>query len=163
MCVFYIFSKYEWIFPLKDKKYTTITNAFQNILDNSNHKPNKIWIHKGSESYNRSIKSWFQGKNVMKESRLLLKGLLEPWKIKYIDTDFNFKNAYANKLDDTVNEYNNTHHSTIKMKTDDVKSSAYTSFEVGNNDTGLKIEVGDCVRISKNKNIFIKDYAPNWS
>ena len=28
-----IYSKYAWIFPLKDKKRITITNAFQNILD----------------------------------------------------------------------------------------------------------------------------------
>ena len=95
LCVFDIFSKYACIFLLKDKKYITITKTFQNILDNSNHKPNKIWINKDSESYNRSIKSWFQGKNVMKESRLLLEGLLEPWKIKYIDTDFNFKKCIS--------------------------------------------------------------------
>ena len=33
------------------------------------------------------------------------------------------KNVYINKLDDAVNRYNNTYHSTIKMKTVDVKSS----------------------------------------
>ena len=36
----------------------TITNAFQNILKESSHKPNKIWVDKGSEFYNRSVKSW---------------------------------------------------------------------------------------------------------
>ena len=34
-----------------------ITNAFKNFLDESNHKPNKIWTDKGSEFYNRSMKS----------------------------------------------------------------------------------------------------------
>ena len=37
---------------LKDKKYITITNAFQKILGKSNRKPNKIYPGKGSEFYN---------------------------------------------------------------------------------------------------------------
>ena len=45
---------------MKDKKGITITNAFQIILDESNSKPNKIWLDKGSEFYNRSVKSWLQ-------------------------------------------------------------------------------------------------------
>ena len=51
-----IFSKYAWVVPLKDKKGITITNAFQKILKESNRKPNKIWVDKGSEFYNSSFK-----------------------------------------------------------------------------------------------------------
>ena len=51
-----IFSGYPWVVPLKDKKGITISNAFQKVLDESNRKPNKIWIDKGSEFYNRSMK-----------------------------------------------------------------------------------------------------------
>ena len=58
LCVIDIFSKYAWVIPLKDKKVTTITNAFQKILDESPCKPNKIWVDKGSEFYNRSMKSF---------------------------------------------------------------------------------------------------------
>ena len=43
---------------MKDKKVITITIAFQKILDESNCKPNKLWVDKGSEFNNRSIKSW---------------------------------------------------------------------------------------------------------
>ena len=57
-CAIDIFNEYAWVVPLKDKKGTTITNAFQKILDQSNRKPNKTWVDKGSEFYNRSIKSW---------------------------------------------------------------------------------------------------------
>ena len=46
--------------PLKDKKSITITSAFQKILDKSNWKPNKMWLDKGSEFYNRSMKSWLK-------------------------------------------------------------------------------------------------------
>ena len=56
LCVIDIYSKYTWVIPLKDKKRITITNAFQNILDESNLKPNKIWVYEGSEFYNRLMK-----------------------------------------------------------------------------------------------------------
>ena len=53
LCVIDIYSKYVCVVPLKDKKGITITDAFQK----SNRKPNKIWVDKGSEFYNRSIQS----------------------------------------------------------------------------------------------------------
>ena len=56
LCGIDIFSKYAWVILLKDKRGTTITNAFQKILDESNRKPNKIWVDEGSEFYNRSMK-----------------------------------------------------------------------------------------------------------
>ena len=54
------YSKYAWIILLKDKKGNTITNAFQKILDESNRKPNKMWVDKGSHFYHRLMKSFFQ-------------------------------------------------------------------------------------------------------
>ena len=73
------------------------------------------------------------------------------------------KNVYVDKLDDIVDEYNNTYHTTIKMKPIDVKDNTYinTSKEINNKDP--KFKVGDYVRISKYKNIFAKEYMPNWS
>ena len=46
--------------PSKDKIGITTTNAFQKILDESNRKPNNIWIDKSSEFYNRSMKLWLK-------------------------------------------------------------------------------------------------------
>ena len=46
LCAIDIFSKYVWVIPLKDKKGISISNAFQKILDESKHKPNKIWLDK---------------------------------------------------------------------------------------------------------------------
>ena len=57
LCFIDIFSKYAWIIPLKDKKSISILNAFQKILNESNRKPNKIWVDKGSEFYNNSFKN----------------------------------------------------------------------------------------------------------
>ena len=42
------------------KKCITITNAFQKVLKESNRKPNKICVDKGSKFYNRSMKSWLE-------------------------------------------------------------------------------------------------------
>ena len=56
--MYLIFSKYAWVIPLKDKKGITITNAFQKTLNESKHKPNKIWVDKSSDYYKRSMKSW---------------------------------------------------------------------------------------------------------
>ena len=73
------------------------------------------------------------------------------------------KNVCIDKLDDIVNEYNNTKHTTTKMKPIDVKDNAYIDFGKEVNDNDPKLKVGDHVRISKYKNIFAKDYTPNWS
>ena len=48
-CDIGLFSKYAFVFPLKDKKGITIVDAFQSILDNSKRKPNKIWTYQGHE------------------------------------------------------------------------------------------------------------------
>ena len=56
------------------------------------------------------------------------------------------KNVYINQLADIVNKYNNSYHSTIKMKSVDLKSSTYIDFNQENNKEDPKFEVGDHVR-----------------
>ena len=130
LCVIDIFSKYTWVDPLKDKKGNTISNAFQKILDESNRKPNKIWVNKGSEFYSRSMKSWLQGNNIEtylthNEGKSVVAerfiGTLKNRTYKYITLIS--KNVYINKLDEIVDKYNNTYHRTFKMKPVDVKPS----------------------------------------
>ena len=68
---------------MNDKKNITITNAFQQILKESNKKPSKIWVDKGSEFYNNSFKKWLKDNDIEmylihnEENLLLLKDLLE--------------------------------------------------------------------------------------
>ena len=73
------------------------------------------------------------------------------------------KNVYIDKLDDIVNEYNNTYHRTIKMKSTDAKDNTYINIGKEANDKDPKFKVGDHVRISKYKIFFAKGYTPNWS
>ena len=171
LCVIDIFSKYAWVVPLKDKKGISIVKAFQIILKQSNSsKPNKIWVDKGSEFYNAFFKKWLrdndidmysthnEGKSVVAERFIrTLKSKI----YKYMTSIS--KIVYINILDDMVNEYNNTYHTTIKMKPIDVKDNTYinTSKKINNKDP--KFKVGERVRISKYKNIFAKGHTPNWS
>ena len=73
------------------------------------------------------------------------------------------KNVHIHKLHDIVDEYNNTYHRTIKMKSVDVKDDTYINFKKEVNDRNPKFKIGDHVRIFKCKNIFAKGYTPNWS
>ena len=63
-CAIDIFSKYAWVLPLKNTKGTTITNASKKNLDQSKRKRNKIWVDKGSEFYNRFMKSWLKDNDI---------------------------------------------------------------------------------------------------
>ena len=71
---------------LKDKNGVTIVNAFQNILDNSKRKPNKIWVDEASGLYENYFKKWLKDNKIkciqhtMQENLLLLKDVLEHWK-----------------------------------------------------------------------------------
>ena len=65
---------------------------------------------------------------------------------------------HIDKLDEIVNKYNNTCHSTIKIELTNVKNNTYIDFGKESNDK----EVGDHVMISKYKNIFAKRYTLNW-
>ena len=73
------------------------------------------------------------------------------------------KNVYIDKLDDFVKKYNNTSHTSIKMKPADVKDTTYIDFKKEVNYKDPKFKIGDHVRISKYRNIFAKGYMPNWS
>ena len=117
LCVIDIFSKYAWVAPLKDKKGVSTVDAFQKILDDSNRKPNKIWVDKGSEFYNNSFKKWLkdndiemysihnEGKSVVAEMFIRT---LKTKTYKYMTPVS--KNVNIDKLDNIMGEYNNTYH-----------------------------------------------------
>ena len=61
LCAIDFFSKYSWVISLKDKKGTSIVNAFQKVISKER-KPNKIWVDQCSEFYNQSFKVFFKNK-----------------------------------------------------------------------------------------------------
>ena len=163
-----IFRKYAWVVFLKNKKDVTIVNAFQKILDVSKRKPNKIWDDQGSKFCHNSFKKKLEendkemysthneGKSVVAKRFIrTLKAKI----YKYVTSIS--KNVYIDKLNDIVNEYNNTCRTTVKPV--DVKDNIYINSCKEVNDKDPKFQVGDHVRISKYKNILGKGYTRNWS
>ena len=159
LCVIDTFSKYARVIPLKDNKEVSIVNAFQKILDISQQKPNKILVDKGSEFYNNSFKKWLKDNDIEmysihnEEKSVIAERFISTLKNKiYKYMTSVSKNVYIDKLDDIVDEYNNTYHRTIEMKPIDLKDNRYISFEKEVNDKDPKFKVGDHARISKYKN-----------
>ena len=111
LCVIDIFSKYTWVIPLKDKKGISIINAFQKNLKESNRKPNKIWVEKGSEFYNNYFKKWLQDNDIVMYSTnnegksVIAERFIKTLKNKiYKYMTSTSKNVYIDKLDDIVKE-----------------------------------------------------------
>ena len=110
LCVIDIFNKYAWVVPLKKEKGITITNAFQNFLDKSNRKSNKMWVDKESQFYNRSMKSWLQYNDkeiystLNEENSVVAEKFIRTLKnkiFKYMASVS--KNVYVDKLDEIAN------------------------------------------------------------
>ena len=158
-----MFSKYAWVIPIKDKKGTSIVNAFKKIISEGC-KPNKIRVDQSSEFYNKFFKDFLkinniemystynEGKSVVAERFIrTLKN-----KISKHMTAIS-KNTYFNVLNDIVDKYNNAVQRTIKIKPIEVTNDYYAEYnEDPSNKNDPKFKVGDNVRISKYKNIFAK-------
>ena len=164
-----MYSKYALVIPLKDKKGISIVNRFNEIIKQSNRKPNKISVDQGSEFYNRDFKKWLSDNNIIMYSTfnegksVVAERFIRTLKNKlYKHMTATGKKVYYDVLDDIVNEYNNTKHNTIKMKPKDVGDNkrVYTD---EHNEKDSRFKVVERVRISKFKNIFPKGYTPNWS
>ena len=63
LCAIDFFSKHVWVIPIKNKKGTSIVNAFKKVISEGR-KPNKIWVDQGSEFYNTSFKYFFKINNI---------------------------------------------------------------------------------------------------
>ena len=140
-----------------------ITNAFQKKLKESNRKPNKIWVDKGSKFYYRSMKLWLEKNNIEmysthnEEKSAIAERSIRIFKneiYKYM-TSWS-ENVYIDRVDDIVNKSKNKYHSTIRMKPVDVKSYTYISSSKEINNKNPKFKIGDIVRVSKYENYFWK-------
>ena len=171
LAVIDVFSKYGWLIPLKDKTGKSVASALKTIFEEM--KPEKMWVDKGKEFYNKDVKDLielYSTENEEKSSvveRRIRKMKEKMW--KYFTA--NSTNVYLNRLSSLVKEYNNTRHSSIKMMP--VKASKKENkLTVWRNlypehleirDINPKFSVGDKVRISKKKKTFEKGYTTSWT
>ena len=171
LAVIDVFSKYGWLIPLKDKTGKSVASALKTISKEK--KPEKMWVDKGKEFYNKDVKELIELYSTENEEK---SSVVERWirtmkenVWKYF-TDNN-TNVYIDILPDLVKDYNNTKHSSIKM-TPVEASEKKNEFKVWKTlypnrldilDINPKFSVGDKVRISKKKELFEKGYTTSWT
>lgn len=170
-----VFSKYAWAIPLKNKTGIEVTSGMRSIFENDQRIPKNIHTDRGKEFYNVHFNSLMKKHNInlystyskMKASiverfnRTLLTKL---WK------QFSFQGTYKwiDILKSIIHTYNNTRHSTIKIRPVEVnktneKQILRTIYKQKINFYKNKFEINDLVRISKHKSLFEKGYTPSWS
>ena len=171
LAVIDVFSKYGWLIPLKDKTGKSVASSLKTIF--KERKPEKMWVDKGKEFYNKDVKDLIEFYSTQNEEK---SSVVERWirtmkekMWKYFTA--NSTNVYTNELSDLVREYNNTRHSSIKMmpvqanKKENklrVWSNLYPE-HLQIHDINPKFSVGDKVRISKKKKTFEKGYTTRWT
>ena len=171
LAVIDVFSKYGWLIPLKDKTGKSVASALKTIF--KERKPEKMWVDKGKEFYNKDVKDLIELYSTENEEK---SSVVERWirtmkekMWKYFKT--NSTNVYNNVLPDLVREYNNTRHSSIKMAPVEAseKKNEFTiwktlyPYRLDILDINPKFSVGDKVRISKKKALFEKGYTTRWT
>ena len=172
-----IFTKHAWAIPLKNKSGVSITNGFKIVLSelpqggSESRKPEKLWVDRGSEFYNKTFKpllkeyetklystySDLKAVFIERFNRTLLNIINKPM---FINGDGN----WVSILNDAVITYNNNIHSTINMTP--VDASNYLDkfkYFVKSTKATLKFKVGDYVRKAGKRKIFSKGYTSNWN
>ena len=156
---------------MKDKTGKSVASALKTMF--KERKPEKMWVDKGNEFYNKDVKDLIELYSTENEEK---SSVVERWirtmkekMWKYFMA--NSTNVYINVLPDLVKEYNNTNHSSIKM-TPVKASKKENELRVWRNlypehleiyDIKPKFSVGDKVRISKKKKTFEKGYTTRWT
>ena len=169
-----IFSKFAWVIPLKDKRGITIKNALQKIF--KERKCKFLWTDKGKEFYNKQVQDLLNENNIKLYSTNnseIKSAVIERFNrtfknMMYKKFTENNNTIFYNILDELLNNYNNKHHSTIKMtpieaskKVNEKKIKDIYNFEKTKKPG--KFRIGDRVRLSLEKNIFEKGYETNWT
>ena len=115
LAVIDVLSKYGYLIPLKDKTGKSVASALKTIF--KERKPEKMWVDKGKEFYNKDVKELIELYSTENEEK---SSVVERWirtmkerMWKYF-TDNN-TNHYVDILPNLVKDYNNTRHSSIKM------------------------------------------------
>ena len=166
-----VFSKYGWIVPLKDKTGKSVMNALKQIFA-SGRSPNKIWVDRGLEFYNKDVRGNVELYSTQNEEK---SSVVERWNRTMKEKMWKYFTAnntrkYIEILNELVGLYNNTIHSSIKMSPvegskKENEAAVYRNLygEMPTSQSNPKYSVGDKVRITKKKTLFDKGYTPRWT
>ena len=64
-----VFTKYAWVIPLKYEKGKTVLNAFTEIVNKCNCKPNKLWVDQKREFYKKPMQEWLDNNDILMYAR----------------------------------------------------------------------------------------------
>ena len=65
-----VFTKYTWVKPSKGKIGKAVLNAFIEIINESNGKPDRLWVDQGREFYNKFMQEWLENNNILMDSKV---------------------------------------------------------------------------------------------
>ena len=158
-----VFTKNSWVKPLKDKKGKTVVNALIEIVNESNCKPNKLWVDQEKELYNKLIQEWLDNNILMytthnKSKSIIAERLIKTLKAKIYQkiTAINSK-SYLSYLSKLVDQYNAIYLHSINKKPINADYFALTD-KIETTSKAPKFKVNDKVKITKCNNIFSKCY-----
>ena len=136
-----------------------------------------MWVDKGLEFYNKHVKALLSPLDIQLYSteNEEKSSVVERWNRTMKEKMFKYFSAnstrkYINVLDEMVNKYNNTRHSSIKMTPVETSDEKYKNIVWLNlngkariNPVKHKFSVGDKVRITKKNSVFEKEYTTRWT
>ncbi len=167
-----VYSRYAYARPLKSKKATEVEKAFQDIFDELERKPEKLYVDQGSEFYNKTFLSF------LKKNDIEIYSTYGPHKASIIERfnrtlkEMMFKKLliqmnwhWVQMVPSLIKEYNNRPHKGIQKETplDVYFENVELEDEVQpRNVHPPKFKVGDRVRIAYYRAPFDKGYYPKW-
>jgi len=178
LCIIDVFSKFAWCVPLKSKTASSVLNAVKAVVKESKREPEKIWVDKGTEFYNKDFKGWAKSQNIIiystyGESKSVvaerfIRTIKELIFQKFSESS---SRAWVKMLPSIVKYYNRKYHKSIKMSPIDASDPAnelqvyhnlYPEKEIKSKKKAA-FKVGDQVRVSRIKEQFEKGYEPRFS
>jgi len=170
LCIIDCFTKFAWALPLKSKKGEEVTLSAGKIF--IDRRPNLLQVDRGKEFYNKHFKNLVEKCNIKMYSTYstvkacVVERFNRTLKEKMF-RQFTVRGSYewVSILPELMNNYNNSKHRTIGIspKQADVDSSSIEIKLREIKQKKIKFTVGDKVRISMHKGVFVKGYLPNWS
>jgi hypothetical protein len=179
LCAIDVFSKFAWCVPLKNKSAETVLNALTDIIKKNERSPQKIWVDRGSEFYNKEFLKWAKADDITvystygESKSVVVERFIRTLK-EMITKYFTKTNSrdWVKILPKVVQIYNNRVHRTIGMTPTQASNPKNEGFVFMNlrkkpkkflKDKKPKFKVGDQVRVSRLKEKFEKGYQPNFS
>jgi transposase InsO family protein len=178
-----VVSRFAWVELMKDKTGPTTTEAFKKIIERAHpRKPKRLQTDKGTEFLNQTFQNYLKQKDIdffttfSDHKAAIAERFIKTLKLliyKYLDE--HNTNIYWDKIQEIVQTYNSTFHSTIKTTPESVTpenvggvlNTLYSHlWKSGDRlkQKKIKFKVNDYVRLSKiHSEHFKKGYKGNWS